>query len=81
VIQIIPVLLSGTDSEPVLHHVMLFYVKFVIRLQITGLLNIIINIWMLVKLHAMEIYLERNERQVWMPPGMCFCCHYLIEFV
>ncbi|KAK2158244.1 hypothetical protein LSH36_174g05005 [Paralvinella palmiformis] len=37
---------------------------------ITGLLNIIINIWMLVKLHAMEIYLERNERQVWMPPGI-----------
>lgn len=48
-------------------------VNYVIIQQMTGAINIVIDIWMLVGLHHMANTLEEHEKIVYFPPGQCQC--------
>jgi len=41
--------------------------------QATGVINIVIDIWMLVGLHHLASTLEQHEQFIFLPPGKCPC--------
>ena len=41
----------------------------IVNCQVTGIINIIIDIWMLVGLHHLDNILEDHEKEIYMPPG------------
>ena len=50
---------------------------FISFFQISGVANIVIDIYALVSLYWMHHDLEANEQEIWSPYGLCYkivCC-------